>query len=363
MELQRGTAERLFLVVFRNMLKNRPGNRHVIRDAGWNYELAITKRPSNLAGSLRETIMAAKQQGQLTITTAFFLLLVGSTDAQEKAKLPPPTKADVKYGPHPNKNLFDFWQAESKEPTPALISIHGGGFSQGVKTVRADILDDCLKAGISVFAINYRLTEQAMAPAQFLDSARALQFIRHHAKEFNIDPARIALSGGSAGGGISLWIAFHDDLADPKNDDPVLRQSTRVKCVVASAAQTSYDPHFIKKLFPDNDVHKIPNIGYLVRAKPEELESLSAEKQKILEDVSPINHLTKDDPPVMLSYYFGLDAKVAHAGIGIHHPRFGEALKKKMDELGVLCELEAGGKRAGGGEPVKVIDFLKQNLK
>ena len=78
--------------------------------------------------------------------------LTGTAFAQEKAKLPEPTHKDVKYGPHPTKNLLDFWQAPAKQPTPLLVAIHGGGFSQGVRGVRADVLDDCLKSGISVAA-------------------------------------------------------------------------------------------------------------------------------------------------------------------------------------------------------------------
>jgi acetyl esterase/lipase len=60
-----------------------------------------------------------------------------------------------------------------------------------------------------------------------MDCARAIQYARYHAKEFNIDPKRVAATGSSAGGMTSLWLAFHGDLADPKNADPVLRESTR----------------------------------------------------------------------------------------------------------------------------------------
>jgi acetyl esterase/lipase len=268
----------------------------------------------------------------------------------------------VKYGPHPTKNLLDFWQAKAEGPTPLLVAIHGGGFSQGVRGVRADVLDDCLKSGISVAAISYRLTEQAIAPACFHDSARAVQFLRHKADEWNLDPKRVAAAGPSAGGGISLWLAFHDDLADPKSDDPVLRQSTRLTCAVGFNAQTSYDPRFIRTLFPEHDVYKIQNLAYLFRVNLNELDKLPAEKLKLFDEGSPLHHLTKDDPPVLLSYKSGFDARVTTAGIGIHHPRFGKALKEKMDELKILCELDAGGKRFDGGRPTAPIEFLKTHF-
>jgi acetyl esterase len=129
-----------------------------------------------------------------------------------------------KYGPY-DRNVMDVWLAQSDKPTPVLVSIHGGGFSGGNKSVSGDLLRQCLESGISVVAITYRLSDQAIAPAQFLDSARAIQFIRSKAKEWKLDPKRIAVTGGSAGAGLSLWLGFHDDLADPNNADPVLRDS------------------------------------------------------------------------------------------------------------------------------------------
>ncbi|MDX1736561.1 MAG: hypothetical protein R3228_19435, partial [Halioglobus sp.] len=73
------------------------------------------------------------------------------------------------------------------------------------------------------------------------DTARALQFMRYHYQSLNLDPENVALYGGSAGAGASLWLGTHDDMADPDNEDPVLRESTRVKAVAALATQATYD--------------------------------------------------------------------------------------------------------------------------
>ena len=83
----------------------------------------------------------------------------------------PPTHRDVKYGPH-DRNIMDVWLAESDKPTSVLVSIHGGGFRGGNKSVSGGLLTQSLESGISVVAITYRLSDQAIAPAQFLDSAR-----------------------------------------------------------------------------------------------------------------------------------------------------------------------------------------------
>jgi acetyl esterase/lipase len=301
--------------------------------------------------------LAALDKGGRVITSRREPLLHGDLP-RPRAQLPQPTHRDVKYGPHA-RNILDFWQPESKQPTPLLVSIHGGGFLGGNKSVAPQLLRECLQSGISVAAITYRFSNQAIAPAPFQDGARAIQFLRFKAREWNIDPKRLAATGGSAGAGISLWLGFHDDLADPKSQDPVLRESTRLSCIAVVDGQTSYDPRFIRKLSPGKDVYKIGPLRQLFDVDLDRLDDLSAEKYKLFEEVSPINHLTKDDPPVLLVYSSPMDAEVTNVGIGIHHPLFGKVLKEKMNQLGIPCELYAGNKRIGGGRPMKTIDFLK----
>jgi hypothetical protein len=243
-----------------------------------------------------------------------------------------------------------------------LVSIHGGGFVAGNKSVQPQLLKDCLGSGISVAAINYRYSTQAIAPAPFQDGARAVQFLRSKYMEWNIDPKRIAATGGSAGAGISLWLGFHDDMADPKSNDPILRQSTRLTCMAVFDGQTSYDPRFIRKLFPGKDIYKISALRQLFGVDLNKLDDLPGEKYKLFEEVSAINHLTKDDPPVLLSYSRPIDTEITSQGIGIHHPLFGKVLKEKMDELKIPCEVNAAGKRIDGGTPTRTIDFLKEHF-
>jgi|GEM_PF-1191497 len=301
--------------------------------------------------------LAAMDKEGKVVTSRKETLLHGDLP-QPQARVSQPTHRDVKYGPH-ERNVLDFWQADSKQPTPLLVSIHGGGFLGGNKSIAPQLLKECLESGISVAAITYRFSNQAIAPAPFQDGARAIQFLRFKAKEWNIDPKRIAATGGSAGAGISLWLGFHDDMADPKSEDPVLRESTRLTCMAVFDGQTSYDPRFIRKLFPGKDVYKIGALRQLFDADLDRLDDLSGEKYKLFEEVSAIHHLTKDDPPVLLSYSSPMDAEITNMGIGIHHPLFGKVLKEKMDELGIPCELYAGNRRIGGGTPMKTIDFLK----
>ena len=161
-----------------------------------------------------------------------------------------PTKTDAAYGPH-ERNVLDFYKADSATPTPLIIFIHGGGFVVGDKKgISPAFVKASLAAGISVASINYRFVngKDLIFPLPQHDGARAVQFLRSQSKAWNIDPHRVACYGGSAGAGISMWIGFHDDLADPKNSDPVLRESTRIQAIGTFGGQGTYDPIQIKEL-------------------------------------------------------------------------------------------------------------------
>lgn len=272
-----------------------------------------------------------------------------------------PSEANVKYGPHA-RNVMDVWLAKSDKPTPVLVSIHGGGFRGGNKSVQPSLLNECLKSGISVVAITYRLSGDAIAPAQHLDAARAVQFIRHNAKKWNLDPTRIAATGGSAGAGISLWLGFHDDLADPDNEDPVLRQSTRLTCVSVYNGQTSYDPRFIRDLFPGTDTYKHSALAQLYDVDLNKLDDLPKEKYDLFEQISAINQLSKDDVPVQLCYASKMDTPITNQGIGIHHPKFGKVLKEKMDKLSIKCQVHTGVRRGSEDWATLVMVFLKEHF-
>lgn len=256
--------------------------------------------------------------------------------AQQRTQPPPPDHADVRYGPH-DRNVLDIWLAKSETPTPLVIYYHGGGFRAGDKrTLNVELLQKLRDKGITVAAANYRLSDSALYPAQMLDSARALQFLRLHAKRYSIDPTRVGAFGGSAGAGISQWLAYHDDLADAKNADPVLRQSTRLTAIAPFQAQASYDPRFIKKLMNTNQVH--PALVQLF-GMSSAADADSPRFFPLFEDSSPINHLSADDPPILVYYSQKNDPLPVNSSgeVHIHHPKFGFVLKEKADRLGVEC--------------------------
>lgn len=296
----------------------------------------------------------------LCIVTASSLV-AQEPPVKTKRKTPVPTYERVQYGPHAH-HVLDVWLAESPTPTPVLVSIHGGGFLNGDPMIEPPLLKLCREAGISVVAITYRRTNEAIAPAAFLDSARAIQFIRFKAKEWNLDPLRIAARGESAGAGLSLWLGFHDDLADPGNADPVLRESTRLTCMATLDGQSSYDPRFVRDLFPGVDIYKNPAFSSLFGFDMNKLDEAPPEKVALFEMTAPINFVTKDDAPALMVYTRLLTTPPTEKGAGTHHPTFGQKLKERMDAAGVECQLETGVTSESNRWPAMALEFIKRHF-
>lgn len=284
-----------------------------------------------------------------------FLLTVGLPEpalAKRSAEVygPEPTMKNVPYGTHA-KHVLDFWKADSKSPTPVAFYIHGGAWRERDKIDARAYLDiqALLDAEISVVAINYRLLKDADDVVPFVkapmeDAARALQFVRSKASEWNLDKTRIGVSGVSAGGCSALWLAYHDDLANPNSSDPIARESTRVSCVVVDGAQTSLDPKQVQEWMPKT------NYGaHAFNLKT--FEEFIAQRDEILhwiDKYSPASLVTKDDPKTVLIY--GRMVKIPDTRgsfAALHSAAYGIALKQICDKVGVDCSLAVARKQKG----------------
>jgi len=252
-----------------------------------------------------------------------------------------PTYADVKYGPH-EQNAIDFYQAESDEPAPLVLFIHGGGFRNGSKrAVNQATLQELLDAGISVAAVEYRFISHAPLPAAHKDCLRALQFIRSKAGQWNIDKTRVGAFGGSAGAQLCMWLAFHDEMADPSSSDPLRRESSRLTCVATNGGQTTMDFNWWMKWIPGYDK---PH-----RERGEAFGDITDEEfDKIIEDISALSLISADDPPIFMSYGMKPDDPIPTDNAKaqnwkVHHVMFGIKLKEVMDKLGVEADLKYPG--------------------
>ncbi|MEQ8849172.1 alpha/beta hydrolase [Botrimarina sp.] len=255
--------------------------------------------------------------------------------------------------------MLDFWMSPAAGPNPLVMVIHGGGWQGGSKERLHRFVDvtALLDAGVSVAAINYRLMRHAedVTPpvkAPLMDAARALQFLRLNAERFEIDPNRIGAAGGSAGACSSLWLAFHDDLADPSNPDPVLRQSTRLACAAGLGAQTTLDPKQMVEWTP-NSVYG----GHAFGKK--DFAQFLADRESLrpwIAEYSPYALVSPGDPPVGV-FYNKPPAIGRRQKDPTHTSNFGAMLKERCDAVGVSCDVVYRG--AG---PEAMSDYLIATL-
>lgn len=325
--------------------------------------LAAVFPPSSSCRSGKGLADSAGRKGPAFAFALALMIAPLTADGQGYApSVPKPTHSDVAYGEHP-RHVLDFWKAKSEKPTPLVFVIHGGGWQGGSKE-RLDRYADTralLDAGISVAAINYRLMKHAAGvvppvKAPMEDAARALQFVRSKAGAWNIDKQRIGAAGASAGACTSLWLAFHDDLADPQSDDPVARESTRLFCAAVRSPQTTLDPAQMKEWTPNS------RYGGHAFGKPD-FKAFLAAREKILpwiEEYSPYALVGRDDPPVAL--YFGAPPEIGKAQKDpTHTANFGLKLQERCQANGVTCVLVHNG--IEDSEYPEPTDFLIHTLK
>jgi len=296
--------------------------------------------------------------GRIGLLVSFLLVLPVPTGLAQPGAKPAPTHRDLRYGPH-QRDVMDVWLAESEEPTPLVVYIHGGGFRGGSKeSLNARTLKELLNARISVAALHYRLVDQKRLPAAHHDCRRALQFLRSKAGAWNLDKARVGAFGGSAGAQLCMYLAFHDEMADPQSADPVERESTRLCCVATNGGQTTMDFQWWRKWIPDYDrPHRDP--GAVFDAETPE------DTKKIVAEISALSLISADDPPIHMSYGMSPDDPVPSdpqraQGWKVHHVMFGVKLKERMDELGIEADLKYPGATT---KYTSMVEFFKAKLR
>ncbi|HPA57707.1 MAG TPA: alpha/beta hydrolase, partial [bacterium] len=258
--------------------------------------------------------------------------------------------ADIAYGDK-HLNTFDIFIARTKEPAPLVIYIHGGGFTMEDKSDAYEaggpfVIRSLLENGISFASVNYQLLEQndkdgVIKPLN--DCKRALQFIRSEAEVFNIDKERIVSYGFSAGAGASLWIGFNDDMADPESEDPVLRESTRLKGVAALETQATYDiVRWETEIFKPYDItlKSFVNLGfgstlysfYGVSSLDEIYTPAITEYRK---KVDMLDLMSADDPEIFVNNGYNDAGKPTNIYALYHHPYHASALMEEAEKKGL----------------------------
>lgn len=202
----------------------------------------------------------------------------------------PFVKDDIVIAKHSNRTLkLDFARPrKGSGPFPLVVCIHGGGWSSGNrKQMRAQMLT-LAKMGYAAASIEYRLTKEAKFPAQVNDSAQSINYLLDNAEKFKINPNKIALLGGSAGGHIALM------LSDVQNDiDTKSLPITRIHGHICAAASLAGPTNLTKRFSPfiQGIVDSLFNEADRANPATIELNRINA---------SPISFADAQDPPMLL---------------------------------------------------------------
>jgi acetyl esterase/lipase len=166
-----------------------------------------------------------------------------------------------------------------------------------------------VKAGYTVFGVMVSSQPRYTIPDEVADLKRAVRFIRYNANDYNIDPAKIGITGSSSGGHLSLMVATANDTVYTKSADPVDKVSSRVQAVAVF-----YPPTDFINFGGPNATGTINQQALVITGVAGAFDfkkfsdstktylTITDTKQRlaIAAQVSPINAVTPDDPPVLI---------------------------------------------------------------
>jgi len=164
--------------------------------------------------------------------------------------------------------LYAYLPEKTGQPTPAIVILPGGGY--GFLAYEHEGIHEAewfRQQGIAAFVLFYRLPVDGYRhPVPLLDAQRALRLVRSRAAEWNIDPAKIAVMGFSAGGHLASTLATHFDAGDAKAADAVDRQSCRpdfaalIYAVISFREGVAHGGSRLNLLGPDPDPALVTNL-------------------------------------------------------------------------------------------------------
>ena len=166
-----------------------------------------------------------------------------------------------------------------------------------------------IDAGYTLFGVMVGCQPRYAIPDEIEDLKRAVRFVRYHAADYKIDPDRIGITGSSSGGHLSLMIATSDNVINPKSKDPVDKVSSRVQ-----AAAVFYPPTDFLNYGKANTFSQVSQAGlaFMGLAGAFDFKVFSdstrtyvsitdmEKKREIAKEISPITHVSSDDPPVLI---------------------------------------------------------------
>jgi acetyl esterase/lipase len=241
---------------------------------------------------------------RLMTATAAVLLVLGWAAAARADEAPKFQRTrDVIYGRKYGLALTMDVITPEKPNGAAIIFVVSGGWFSRPEAINPGFVLEFLKRGYTVFAVVHGSQPKFTVPEIVDDMHRAVRFVRHNARQYNIDPDRIGITGASAGGHLSLMMATTGGPGDPRATDPVDRESSQVQ-----AAAVFFPPtDFLNYGKAGNEVFTLkPPFTAAFEFKEFNKERamfvpITDEKRvrEIITRVSPAQHVTRDTAPVL----------------------------------------------------------------
>jgi acetyl esterase/lipase len=190
----------------------------------------------------------------------------------------------------------------------AVFVVSGGWFSshEFLDAAGPGFINELSKRGYTVFGVVHGSQPKFTIPEIVQDMNRSVRFIRHHAAEYHVDPGRIGIYGGSAGGHLSLMQGLAGDKGDASAKDPVDRESSRVQAVACFYPPTDFLNYGKEgEVALGRGVLKDFKAPFDFRELDKKTNSFVTitDEQKVLEigrAISPVTHASGDDPPTLI---------------------------------------------------------------
>lgn len=227
----------------------------------------------------------------------------------------PRVRLDVPYRTVGGSELrLDAYLPAGSGPHPALLLLHGGAWMAGNKADVRELGQRLSRLGYACFAPSYRLAPLHRWPAQIEDCVYAVQFVRAHVQEFGVDGTRLGAMGFSAGGHLASMLAVLDERREAGAANPVQRESSRIQCAVL--------------FFAPALLSRVDEVDFDTKPPPELFGE--AGDDAAYASASPVNFVTRDDPPILLVHgERDVDVALDHSIL----------MEEKLRTSGVSCEL------------------------
>lgn len=274
---------------------------------------------------------------------------------------------NIDYGKK-ERNKLDLLIPNSKNKTPLVIYLHGGGYRGGkkensYKRKNLELISKILNQNIAYATINYSfLNNNDGLLSSLEDSKKALQFLKFNSNKYNIDKEKIIIWGVSSGANSALWLGLSDDMAEIGSNDLVSAESTSVQGIISISGAHSFNSDNWKRMIKiDDKIFDLMIKGFLKYPGVDvEKWLINYKDKKYQENIDYYNFMDPSDPPIFVANYGTLKPKNIFQFN--HHPLHAKYLKQRADSLNIKNVVHAPAIGIVDKSNKGILEFIIDNL-